>query len=396
VNEIVWCYTAPANVKNRFPQKHDTIYFYAKGNDYFFSTDHIKIPYNQETVARTHRGAGDTGLKVKGNAEERHKNRLDEDGKVPEDYWIDIPRIQGNGNERIGYPTQKPEALLERIIKAASHEGDTVLDPFVGGGTTVAVADKLNRKWIGIDQSAVAIKVTDLRLRKQKDLYSEPYNLNLGTYDYDELRSKDAFDFEKWIIEQAGGTGNDKQRTDLGIDGKMADGTPVQVKRSDNVGRNVIDNFLSAIQRYDQALYDKNTAEGKTAGYIIAFSFNKGAIEEVARLKNKQKPLIELKRVADIVPYAKKPVVSLNANKVEAFKYEFQATAQSDVGIEFYSWDFNHNPEEGFKADILRDKTGKQVHAFQTGEHTIAVEAIDKLGLEGGDTINIKVDKTDG
>jgi DNA modification methylase len=167
INEIVWCYTAPANVKNRFPQKHDTIYFYSKSKVYYFSTDKIKIPYNQETIARTNRGAGDSGLKVKGDAEVRHKNRLDKDGKVPEDYWVDIPRIQGNGNERIGYPTQKPEALLERIIKCASNEGDLVLDPFMGGGTTIAVADKLKRQWIGIDQSPMAVKVTEFRLQKQ-------------------------------------------------------------------------------------------------------------------------------------------------------------------------------------------------------------------------------------
>jgi DNA modification methylase len=174
INEIIWCYTAPANVKNRFPQKHDTVYFYAKSKNYFYTSDKVKISYNQETVARTNRGAGVSGLKVKGDAEERHKNRLDKNGKVPEDYWIDIPRIQGNGSERIGYPTQKPEALLERIIKCASNEGDIVLDPFMGGGTTIAVADRLKRQWIGIDQSAMAVKVTELRLQKIAPLlYSE-------------------------------------------------------------------------------------------------------------------------------------------------------------------------------------------------------------------------------
>jgi DNA modification methylase len=395
VNEIVWCYTAPANVKNRFPQKHDTIYFYSKGKDYFFSTDGVKIPYNQETVARTDRGAGETGLKVKGNVEERHKNRLDKDGKVPEDYWIDIPRIQGNGNERIGYPTQKPEKLLQRIIECASNEGDTVLDPFVGGGTTVVVADRLSRKWIGVDQSVMAVKVTDLRLRKQKNIYSQPYELKLRTYDYDDLRSKDAFDFEKWIIEQFGGISNEKQRSDFGLDGKMPDNTPVQVKRSDNVGRNVIDNFLSAVQRYDKALFDKHVAEGKPVGYIIAFSFGKGAVEEKSRLKNKQKIIIELKQVGDIVPYAKRPKVSLTANEIDLSKYAFEATAASEVGIDFYSWDFNHHPEDGFKAEVIWDKEGKQVRSLNPGEHCIAVEAVDKHGLEGMDKVELNVPRQD-
>jgi hypothetical protein len=76
--------------------------------------------------------------------------------------------------ERIGYPTQKPEALLERIINMASNDGDIVLDPFMGGGTTIAVADRLNRQWIGVDQSAMAVKATELRLQKQADLFSSP------------------------------------------------------------------------------------------------------------------------------------------------------------------------------------------------------------------------------
>jgi DNA modification methylase len=81
---------------------------------------------------------------------------------------LEIPFIQGTSKERIGYPTQKPEALMERIIKCASNEGDVILDPFMGGGTTVAVADKLHRRWIGIDQSVMAVKVTEQRLQKQK------------------------------------------------------------------------------------------------------------------------------------------------------------------------------------------------------------------------------------
>jgi DNA modification methylase len=90
---------------------------------------------------------------------------LDE-GKIPEDWWTDINSIQSGSKERIGYPTQKPEALMERIIQCASNEGDLVLDPFMGGGTTIAVAEKLMRRWIGIDQSVAAVKVVEQRLTK--------------------------------------------------------------------------------------------------------------------------------------------------------------------------------------------------------------------------------------
>ena len=401
INEIIWCYTAPTNVKNRFPQKHDTVYFYAKSKNYFYTSDKVKISYNQETVARTNRGAGGSGLKVKGNAEERHKNRLDKNGKVPEDYWIDIPRIQGNGSERIGYPTQKPEALLERIIKCASNEGDIVLDPFMGGGTTIAVADRLNRQWIGIDQSAMAVKVTELRLQKQADLFSSPYTVQLHKYDYDTLRYKDTFQFESWIVQQFGGMPNAKQRGDMGLDGRMGDGTPIQVKRSDNIGRNVIDNFVAAVQCFDKALLKKNVAAKKTIGYIIAFSFGKGAIEEVARLKNKEDRIIGLIRVDKIVPIAAKPVISLHINELEkdrtdgtsagSRKIELLAAGQSAVGIEFYSWDFSYNAEKGFKPSIIIDKEGKQIVSLKPGTHTIAVKVVDNNGLENMEIIPLKI-----
>ena len=92
-------------------------------------------------------------------------------GTILGDVWTDIGNVQGNSNERIGYPTQKPEALMDRIIKMASNEGDLVLDPFMGGGTTAIVADRLHRRWIGIDQSVQAVKVTEQRLQKQSQYF---------------------------------------------------------------------------------------------------------------------------------------------------------------------------------------------------------------------------------
>ena len=124
------------------------------------------------------------------------KHYLDEmPGSSVDNLWYNC--VFRNKNERIGYPTQKPEALLERIIKCASNEGSVVLDPFAGGGTTIAVADRLNRQWIGIDQSPMAVKVAEFRLQKQTDLFTAPYTVQLYKYDYDTLRYKDAFEFEK-------------------------------------------------------------------------------------------------------------------------------------------------------------------------------------------------------
>jgi hypothetical protein len=300
------------------------------------------------------------------------------------------------GKESIGYPTQKPFALLERIIKCASNEGDLILDPFMGGGTTIAVADKLNRKWIGIDQSAQAVKVTELRLHQQTDLftsiYANSYTLQLHKYDYDTLRNKNAFEFESWIVGQFGGTSNPR----LGLDGKMPDNTPVQVKRSENVERNVVDNFKSAVERYDKKLFEKNVAAQKPVGHIIAFSFGKGAVEEVARLRLKDNIIIELVPVETIIPVSKKPNIKIEVNELARDasgirEIEFMATAKSNTGIKFYSWDFKYDKSKGFKPLVIRDTEGKQQCKLQAGQYNIAVKVVDNDGLENMEEIKLKI-----
>lgn len=163
-NEIIWCYTGASQTKSKFISKHDTIYSYRKNATATFNWDKVLIPYSEETVARTNRGAGDSGLYGTNDAEDKHKNRLAKGGKIPEDWWIDVNRIQGNGLEKLGYPTQKPEKLLERIIEASSNPGDIVFDCFMGSGTAQAVAMKLGRRFIGADINLGAIQTTTKRL----------------------------------------------------------------------------------------------------------------------------------------------------------------------------------------------------------------------------------------
>jgi len=317
-------------------------------------------------------------------------------GTLLGDLWADINNVQAHAKERIGYPTQKPLALLRRIIEMASNEGDFVLDPFMGGGTTIAAAEELKRHWIGIDQSVQAVKVTELRLMNARDLFSEPFVIQLHKYDYDTLRYQNAFAFETWIIEQYGGTPNTRQRGDLGIDGKTSDNVPIQVKRSDDIGRNVIDNFHSAMMRYDKTLYERNKNEGCAVGIIIAFSFGKGAIQEVARLKNRENVSIKLVTVAEIVLISKKPTLSIKFNDIGINKkghheVEFLAVAESENGIEFFAWDFNFNAEKGFNAEVLLDKDGKQNYQFKPGAYTIAVKVVDNDGLENTEVIHLNI-----
>jgi len=414
-NEIIWYYRRWTNVSKQFQNMHDTIFWYSKSNIYPFNKNGFKPSLSQ--LKKFEKGWDQNVVKdgkekkitqyIIYNKEKFEKNcnptkdarlvyRETDELKVAPPDVLEIPILNSQSHERIGYPTQKPEELLYKLIFTTTNEGDTVLDPFVGGGTTIAVAEKLKRNWIGIDQSVQAVKLTELRLQKDLNLFSNPFVVQLHKYDYDTLRNKQAFEFETWIIEQYGGTANTKQRSDLGLDGKTKENTPIQVKRSDNIGRNVIDNFHSAVMRNDKTLYEKNKSENKTVGIIIAFSFGKGAIQEVARLKNQENVNIELIMVAEIVPIAKKPTLSVKFNDLgtdskKLREIEFIATAESESGIEFFAWDFNYNEDKGFNAGILFDKEGKQNYKYKAGSYSIAVKVIDNEGLENIEIVKLKI-----
>ncbi len=179
LNAIDWCYNVGGKSKKHFARKKDTLFWYSKGPEWTFNAKEIGVKRDTGSKSMGGKiGVDENGRpyqdKMVKKTGQIYRYFLDEN-KIPEDWWIDINSIQSGSKERIGYPTQKPEALLERIILCASNEGDTVLDPFLGGGTTVAVADRLKRNWIGIDQSVQAIKVSELRLQKQRDLFTTPF-----------------------------------------------------------------------------------------------------------------------------------------------------------------------------------------------------------------------------
>ena len=157
-NEIIWCYRQGGRSESNYSQKHDTIYWYSKSNSqWVFNGDSVRIPYEGTGGYQT------SGRGVIINGKVYKPNEL---GKIPEDWW-DIPAIPPMSMERIGYATQKPEKLIERIIKASSNEGSIVLDVFGGSGTTAAVAERLGRRWIVIDNNPMAIQTINKRLSKQ-------------------------------------------------------------------------------------------------------------------------------------------------------------------------------------------------------------------------------------
>jgi DNA modification methylase len=186
--ECVWQYSWGVRTTKRWNRKHDTILVYTKSKDYTFNAEDVLEDRNLQEQSKKrleYKGALIQDFNKRGKSEKAlpadilnipsmlhlPQDVLDVLTNTDADVW-NIPTINAMSKERIGYPTQKPEALLERIIKASSNEGDVVLDCFVGGGTTIAVAERLNRKWIGIDQSVMAIKVSESRLNKQRGLFS--------------------------------------------------------------------------------------------------------------------------------------------------------------------------------------------------------------------------------
>jgi DNA modification methylase len=164
LNEIIWTYHGPSPIRSAFNRKHDTILTYVKGDNYTFNADAVRQPYNPATV-QTFKSSSKAGFgKVPDLAR----------GKVPEDWWY-FPVVARLHKERTGYPTQKPEGLLERIILASSNPGQLVADFFCGSGTAPTVAARLERRFVACDNSFRAIHTTRARLCA---LPAEPFSID--------------------------------------------------------------------------------------------------------------------------------------------------------------------------------------------------------------------------
>ena len=220
-NEIVWCYRRMASGRQRhFARCHDTILFCAMSMESKFNADAVRLPYAKSSMKR----AGYAKSSLGGGKPKSGICELNERGRFPEDWW-EIPIIRPNAKERTGYETQKPLALLRRIVLASSDEGDTVLDPFCGCGTTIEAAEKLGRRWIGIDVCVTACKVIEERIcRSLPGLkWSDVEFIGMPkTLDHAKtLASLDAFRFERWAAALVDGMGpNKRQIGDGGIDGR--------------------------------------------------------------------------------------------------------------------------------------------------------------------------------
>ena len=267
-NEIVWAYRGGGSPKKDFGRRHDIILRYSKTENYNFYPDEIRVPYTAEGISRT-----DDAMwgKHKGTNKIYKPHPL---GKIPEDWWK-INVLNANDPERRGYPTQKPESLLERIIKASSKEGDVVADFFCGCGTAVAVAERLNRKWIGVDISHLAVRLILNRVLKPHEDDHEKSksirdNIQINGFPKDIASAKELarhtkkgrLKFQDWVVEfLLNGISNPKKTADGGSDGyltffkkeKEKEVVLIEVK-SGNVGVKNIREFVDVVNGQDASV----------------------------------------------------------------------------------------------------------------------------------------------
>ncbi|MCK4872218.1 MAG: restriction endonuclease [Phycisphaerales bacterium] len=360
-SDIVWRRTNAKGLAFKgFPNNHDNIFYYT-GPDTFtwnrpfkeYDPDYIKqfYRYIEDETGRRYRLSDLTnpnpnrpnltyewnGHKrvwrwTKDRMQEAHdkgiiyysstglasqKRYLDEMKGMPVDtVWEDILPVQAQASERLGYPTQKPLALLDRIIKASSNPNDIVLDAFCGCGTALVAAQNLGRQWIGVDVSPTACRVMAKRLRDVCKMREDDMLWQVGRgfivrglpWTIEKLKAIPHFEFENWAVIALGGIPNKVQVGDMGIDGRIfpvgskpadtdsmfaEDWFPVQVKQSEKVGRPEIDKF--------EAVMEREGSGGRQRGFFVAFSYTKNAEQECAAFHKRTGRIIKLLTVQEIL-----------------------------------------------------------------------------------------------
>jgi len=222
-NEIVWCYEVGGRGKTRWARKHDVILFYSKTKNFKFHWDRVSFPRKPGSHMKSGVDDDEREYQEKTDSKTRKVYRyyLDE-GAIPTDWWVGPQQLNRDDAERLGYPTQKPQELLERIINASSDPGDLVLDPFCGCGTTIAAAEKLGRSWIGIDISYLAIALIEQRLTDQyPGIKFEEHGSPRDMAGAKALFEGSHKNFEMWAVRMVGGRPNPKGGGDKGTDGEM-------------------------------------------------------------------------------------------------------------------------------------------------------------------------------
>ena len=298
-NEIVWRIGWVSGFKTQkkgWIRNHDVLLYYTKSAEFTFNKEYIPYPPDYRR-----RGGGEPtgkGIPIEDTWNCRPEDRLDS------------IMIMSFSKEKIGYPTQKPEKLLERIIKASSNEGDLVLDPFCGCGTTVAVAERLGRRWIGIDITYLAIDVISKRLKESAkrtgriadfEIDGEPEDVHSA----EKLAEKNPFQFQIWCVSKLNATPSETKSADRGVDGIINFFDP---SKPSKVGKAIIQ--VKGTENVNPAMVRelKGTLKSQNADFGILITFGeptRGMREEATkegyfRFMRKEIPKIQFLAVKDL------------------------------------------------------------------------------------------------
>lgn len=415
VNEIVWCYkSGGASPKRYFSKKHDTILFYSRSGSYHF------VPQQEKSYNR--------GLKpYRFSNVQEYKDDIGWYTLVGmKDFW-EIDMVGRTSSERIGYPTQKPEKLIERVITSSLPEDGIVADFFCGGGTTAAVAQRLGRRWIACDQSRVAVAITADRLTRQAEertgkLLNVPdFTLeHWGVFEAQRLSKAPPEQFRAFVI-QCFGAQEEKQ--EKGIHGHKG-AVPVWVGEPDQSGATTasdVQEFANAIRktlRYKQ--------ENLRDGFMLAWAFRPDATEAAERLRRLEQTDLNFIRLdmvridsyrfrehvaalstthadyENFLTFVQPPKVEVGFKRAAKYTYNFDASdsivMNSGAKIINVQWDFDYSGKFSSTPGYSFVRGAKKEPALQAkykflggGERRVACRVQDDMGGDGLCAVEIEV-----
>ena len=413
INEIVWYYTGAAAKKDRFARKHDVILWYSKANKWIFNVDDVRTEYAAATQERFNHYIGN--VRKGGNF---GTQQLNPKGKHPDDV-LNISIVAPSAKERIGYPTQKPEPLLETLLKAATNEGNIVADFFTGGGTTAAVAQRLGRRWIACDQSRVAVAITADRIArlvedKIGNLFPVPdFTVeNWGVYEARRLEKMPEKEFQAFVLKAFGAVIENNEKGIHGYKGAIPIwiGSPDQKKA---VTSQDVQDFANAIRkglRYQQ--------DNLRDGIMLCWAFRPDAVEAAERLRRLELTDLNFIRLdmvridsppfrqhisklstdhADydnFLTFVQSPKVEVGMRRIshKVFKFDASETIVMNSGAKIINvqWDFDYKDRFSSSANYSFAKTDKkepmssvQYEFPEEGKITVACKVQDDMGGEG-------------
>jgi len=376
LNDISWCYKEREISRMNWNEKHDHILYYKAGRQPVFNWNEITLPYSEGTIRKytlTDKDGRKFQIRGKGGPylgkqqlsikiEKEHpkwvyRDYLDEKpGILPRDWWDDIPFVNRAAAERTNFPTQKPEKLLERVIKASSNRGDIVFDAFAGSGTTLAIAEKLARRWIGIDCGKLAIYTIQKRLLNLKQKIGnkgpkqnpKPFTLyNAGLYDFSKLKELpwDSWRFFALQLFQC----RDEPHTIGGImlDGYLKGASVLVFNHMKEPGVRIDEETVASLH---EALGSRVGNKLFIVAPALTFDFQQDYID-----------LSGVRYYALRIPYS--IIHELHRREFKALKQPSDEMAVNDT-VEAVGFDFIRTPELKYKAGLERKKDEQFEHGF--------------------------------